>query len=337
MVFGVYVKTSEEVYEEHQVIGADERADRAGGAAAEGRAADDDRGEHLQKDRIAGERIAGALLRRNEDAGGAVASTGDGVDEELHEGDADTLGARCIHVAADRIDGAPQRRILQPEPEQDDDAEDHDRHRQEIGNGVADERARKVAGDHASRLVHDEQRQALDDEHRRQRDDDRLEADESDEEAVERPGEHADANAEQGPGDDARCGVLHIGGQNNVDEPDDGSGRQVESAGENDDGLADRGERERRAAARHEAHFEIAHRAGADGVVDDEQDDKDRYRDEQPAGAADAEAAEPRPRTRDSGVRHQATLRASGTPPSAAVTIASSDRWSRSISSTTCP
>ena len=85
--------------------------------AAKPRAADDDRGEHLQEHGVADERIAGAGLGADEDAGEAVAAAGDHIDQKLRPGDGDALRPRGIDVAADGIDRGAEAGALQPEPQ----------------------------------------------------------------------------------------------------------------------------------------------------------------------------------------------------------------------------
>ena len=59
--------------------------------------------------------------------------------------------------------------------------------------------------------------------------------------------------------------------EHDIDQRDHGAGREVEAAGQDDERLADRGERQRGAARRQKAHLEIAHRPGADQVIDEEE------------------------------------------------------------------
>ena len=63
-VIGRYIEDEEDVDDDHQHIGADDRAGRAAAPATKRGAADDDGGEHLQQHRIADQRIARALSAR---------------------------------------------------------------------------------------------------------------------------------------------------------------------------------------------------------------------------------------------------------------------------------
>ena len=82
LIVGRNVEDEQDIDHDHQDVGAEDRADRAAASAAKQGAADHDRREHLQEDRVADQGVARALLGGDEHARGAVAAAGDHKDHE---------------------------------------------------------------------------------------------------------------------------------------------------------------------------------------------------------------------------------------------------------------
>ncbi len=325
-VVGGDVQHEEDVDDDHQDVGAEDRARRPAAAAAEPGSAHHHRGEDLEQHGIADERVAAAGQGADEDAAQAVEPAGQRVDEEKRARQAQTGRGGRVRVAAGGIDRHAEAAVLQQQPAQQQQHDQDDRHRQEVGDRVAREDAAERGRDGAARLFHDEQRQALDDEHGREGDDDGLEPDIGDEEAVEGAAGGAGGDAEEAPEQDRPRRVLHVRGQHDIDQRDDGAGGEIETAREDHERLAHGGDREGGAAAREKADLEVGEGPGADPVGDQEQDDKDGDRDQEAAVAAEPEA--PAGRSRASADRagsggHAARSR-TASPPRAARRIASS-------------
>ena len=121
-VIGRDVEHEQDVDDDHQDVGADDRAGRPAAAAAERGAADHDGGEHLQQHGIADQRIARARLGADEDAGEAVEAAGQDIDEESHPRDPDAWRASRLDIAADRVERRPEPGALEPQPQAAEDA-----------------------------------------------------------------------------------------------------------------------------------------------------------------------------------------------------------------------
>ena len=135
-IIGRHVQHQENIDDNHQDVGADDRADRAAATAAEARPTDNDRGEDRQEERIADERIARARLRADKDAGKTIEAAREHIDAKTHQHDTDACRSGCVGVASNGVDRSSEPRVLQPQPKRDQRQEKHDRHGQPAGNGV---------------------------------------------------------------------------------------------------------------------------------------------------------------------------------------------------------
>ena len=233
----------------------------------------------------------------------------------------------------------PRREFLSSEPEQQHRRQQNQRHRQQLGDGIAGQEGGETGGDEPARLVEHEERQSLHDEHRREGDHDRLQAQKGDEEAIEGAGRDADADPGEAPQQDRSRIVLHVRGKRDVDQRDDGTRREIEAAGEDHERFAHGRDRERRAAAREEADLEVGDRPGADPIDDEKQNDEDGDRDQEAAMAAEPQTPHGAVRgAGDAGGRHHAACSSTERPPPrVARMIASSLSAWTPISSTTRP
>ncbi len=335
-IIGGDVQHQEDVDDQHQDIGADDGADRPTATAAQARAADDDRREELKQHGIADQRIARAGLRRDKHAGEAIARVGEHIDGKLDARYANAGRARRFRIAADGVDRDSEPRRLKITPQEDEDRENDERHRQDAGNRVPDDRATERRRNRAARLLHHEQRHALDDEHCRQGHDDRLEPHHGDEEAVEEPRRDADADPNERPLQH-RCGiVLHVGREYDVDQRDDRPSGEIEAARQHDQRLADRSDREGRPTARQEAQLEIIKRAGADEIGDAKEDGKDGNRYQQAAVPRQPQVEGAWCRGGERAAAHGA-IACDSAPPRATFMIAASDISSSASSVATRP
>ena len=83
---------------------ADHRPEHVAGAAGQQRAADHDRGDHVELGADAVARIAGAGVRREHQPGETAADAADDVDEHLGAGDVQAHQPSGLLAAADRVD-----------------------------------------------------------------------------------------------------------------------------------------------------------------------------------------------------------------------------------------
>ena len=261
-VVGAHAQHEEDVDHDGERERTEDRADGATPATADERAPQHDGGEDLQQHLRADQRVSAAHVGGDEEAGRAVAHAGEGEGEEAHTPHIHAVGLRRSFVAADGVDSRADPRVLQQQPEQNGDCQDDDGGGQALGHQVAGEDQAEVPRHLAAGELEHEQRRALGDEHGGERHHDRLQADIGDEEAVDGADGRAQAERDDQRDEGEEAGP-HIGGgselgdQDHVDERDYRARREVEPARKDDDGLAERGERERRGARADAADVEI--------------------------------------------------------------------------------
>src|SRR5471032_54490 len=216
---------------------AEGRADSASAPAEDGDAADDDGGDHLELVPAPGRRVDRSVARRIEDTGDAGDAAAD------REGSEDTSPARNpgeprgVGIRADRVELTARPERAQVVRAGTDDRRDDDR---EDGNADhrlprdLDERIRQRARDDLS-TPHDESVDAADDvQHREGHHETRHPADDG-EEAVHESARNADREAHDEHEHDRDAVVMpeEIGGEKGR-QPQHGSDREIDVAGEHD-------------------------------------------------------------------------------------------------------
>ena len=249
---GIDLQLVERVVEHREDEDAADGAEHPAAAARERGAA-----EHHGRDRLevvaallADRRRARAEPAGEEQARQRGAERADDVGEDDRAVRAHAGEARDLLVAADRVQAEAEARVAQQEVDDRHDAgEQEHRHRDDPEARVAEVLERLPDGPRRTvvAVVH----VALDDQPGAERRDERVDAELRDHEAVAEP----DDDAERDDGEDARdhVGVLavhHLGGDQRA-EADHVRDREVERAGEDDDGLAGRDDAERDGALQH--------------------------------------------------------------------------------------
>ena len=102
-VISRHIEHQQGVDHHHQNVGPEHGSGGAAATTAEHGAAQHDGGEHLQQHRCADQRVAGAGLCADEDAGQPVAGTGGDVQQQLHGAGGDACGLGRGVFAADGV------------------------------------------------------------------------------------------------------------------------------------------------------------------------------------------------------------------------------------------
>ena len=264
-IIGGHIEDQEDVDDHHEDVRAKHCAQRAAAPAAKLRAADHNRREHLQQQRVADQRISGTGLSAEEDPSQAIEASRDHVDHELDKLRPHADSSRRVNVAADGIDCDAEIGALEPCPERERENDEQGWLWQQVRDGVANQKITEGGRHLASRLVHYQQGDALQDEHGCEGHDDGLHPQHSDEEAVEGARGHADANPGRDNQQRRQIWVLKRRGEGYVDERNRCAGRKIKAARQNDDRLTDRRQRQRCTTGRHLREVVVAqpHRADA--------------------------------------------------------------------------
>ena len=256
-VIGRHIQRQQDVDHDHQCIGTDHRTYSAAASPGQRGAAQNDGGECLQQQGIANQRIGGAGLGADEDSGSPVKKAAERESPEFGPGHREASRPGSFGIAADRVKRRAERPVLDHQPYGQTSQNQQHRRGQHGSNRRSRQQRRQPGGDMATRIGQNQQRQSAHQKHRRQRHDNRLQAEIGDEETIEsahrrtrcQPGQH---------GQNLRGeGILRQGRYSGIDQRNRCAGRKIKAAGNDDQGLADGGQRQRRAAIGQGIEIEI--------------------------------------------------------------------------------
>ena len=201
-----------------------------------------DRGNRVELVHHAGDRLRGVEPRGQHDRGDGAHHAGHAVDRRLVKPHGDAGQARRLLVAADRVDIAAEGGARQHEMRHGVDQQHHD-HRRRHEPGVAGRQPAKALVEPGDRPAfgHD-QRRAARHAHHAERDDERRQSAEADQRAVEQAAAQADGQR-AGNRDHRRLPALQQHAEHDAGERHDRPDRQIDAAGDDHVGQADRDDR----------------------------------------------------------------------------------------------